>query len=145
MTEMIAKLSALRVTSDSRVATFGSIIIYIGGIAFCILACRQMLDLNLNETQTTFGLLLVVCATMLMIVVGMLLRILGRLSDTKSEPGFLTDFVATRSNEPRSGSLVEPGLKGETIETIGRNNRETIGVRVPGINKKPGPEGPVLK
>ena len=84
MIEKIAKLLALRVTSDSRVATIGSIIIYIGGIAFCILACRKMLDLNLNETQMTLGLLLVVCATMLMIVVGMLVGILGRLSDTKS-------------------------------------------------------------
>ncbi len=83
MIEKIAKLLALRVTSDSRVATIGSIIIYIGGIAFCILACRKMVDLNLNETQITLGLLLVVCATMLMIVVGMLLEILGRLSDAK--------------------------------------------------------------
>ena len=83
MIEKIAKLLALRVTSDSRVATIGSIIIYIGGIAFCILACRKMVDLNLNETQTTLGLLLIVCATMLMIVVGMLVGILGRLSDTK--------------------------------------------------------------
>ena len=33
MIEKIAKLLALRVTSDSRVATIGSIIIYIGGIA----------------------------------------------------------------------------------------------------------------
>ena len=82
MIEKIAKLLALRVTSDSRVATIGSIIIYIGGIAFCILACRKMVDLNLNETQITLGLLLVVCATMLMIVVGMLVEILGRLSDT---------------------------------------------------------------
>ena len=82
MIEKIAKLLALRVTSDSRVATIGSIIIYIGGIAFCILACRQMVDLNLNETQLILGLLLIVCATMLMIVVGMLLGILGRLSDT---------------------------------------------------------------
>ena len=84
MIEKIAKLLALRVTSDSRVATIGSIVIYIGGIAFCILACRKMVDLNLNETQLTLGLLLIVCATMLMIVVGMLLGILGRLSDTKS-------------------------------------------------------------
>ncbi len=83
MIEKIAKLLALRVTSDSRVATIGSIIIYIGGIAFCILACRKMVDLDLNETQITLGLLLVVCATMLMIVVGMLLEILGRLSDTR--------------------------------------------------------------
>ena len=83
MIEKIAKLLALRVTSDSRVATIGSIVIYIGGIAFCILACRKMVDLDLNETQIILGLLLVVCATMLMIVVGMLLEILGRLSDTK--------------------------------------------------------------
>ncbi len=82
MIEKIARLLALRVTSDSRVATIGSIIIYIGGIAFCILACRKLVDLNLNETQTTLGLLLIVCATMLMIVVGMLLGILGRLSKT---------------------------------------------------------------
>jgi len=82
MIEKIAKLSVLRVTSDSRVATIGSIIIYIGGIAFCILACRKMVDLNLNETQITLGLLLIVCATMLMIVGRMLLGILGRLSDT---------------------------------------------------------------
>jgi hypothetical protein len=53
-----------------------------------------MVDYNLNETQITLGLLLVVCATTLMIVVGMLLGILGRLSETKSEPGFLTNFVA---------------------------------------------------
>jgi len=84
MIEKTAKLLALRVTSDSRVATIGSIIIYIGGVAFCILACRKMLDLNLNETQLILGLLLIVCATMLMIVVGMLVEILGRLSDTKS-------------------------------------------------------------
>ena len=83
MIEKIARLLALRVTSDSRVATIGSIIIYIGSIAFCILACRKKVDLNLNETQITLGLLLIVCATMLMIVVGMLLGILGRLSDTK--------------------------------------------------------------
>jgi len=83
MIEKIARLLALRVTSDSQVATIGSIIIYIGGIAFCILACRKMIDLNLNETQLILGLLLVVCATMLMIVVGMLVEILGRLSDTK--------------------------------------------------------------
>ena len=83
MIEKITKLLALRVTSDSRVAAIGSIIIYIGAIVFCILACRQMLDLNLNETQFTFGLLLIVCATMLTIVVGMLVGILGRLSDTK--------------------------------------------------------------
>ena len=83
MIEKIARLLALRVTSDSRVATIGSIIIYIGGIAFCILACRKMVDLNLNETQFTFGLLLIVCATMLMIVVGMLVEVLGRLSDTR--------------------------------------------------------------
>ena len=83
MIEKIAKLLALRVTSDSRVASIGSIIIYIGGIVFCVLACRKMLDLNLNETQITLGLLLIVCATMLMIVVGMLLGILDRLSDTK--------------------------------------------------------------
>ena len=80
MIEKIAKLLALRVTSDSRVATIGSIVIYIGGIAFCILACRKMVALNLNETQLTLGLLLVVCATMLMIVVGMLVEVLGRLS-----------------------------------------------------------------
>jgi len=83
MIEKIARLLALRVTSDSRVASIGSIIIYIGGIVFCVLACRKMLDLNLNETQITLGLLLIVCATMLMIVVGMLLGILDRLSDTK--------------------------------------------------------------
>ncbi len=83
MIEKIAKLLALRVTSDSRVATIGSIIIYIGGVAFCVLACRKMVDLNLNETQLILGLLLVVCATMLMIVVGMLVGILGRLSDTE--------------------------------------------------------------
>jgi len=83
MIEKIAKLLALRVTSDSRIAAIGSIIIYIGGIAFCILACRKLVDLNLNEIQLILGLLLVVCATMLMIVVGMLVGILGRLSDTK--------------------------------------------------------------
>ncbi len=83
MIEKIARLLALRVTSDSRIATIGSIIIYIGGIAFCILACRKLVDLNLNETQLTLGLLLVVCATMLMIVVGMLVGILGRLSDAR--------------------------------------------------------------
>ena len=84
MFEKIARLLALRVTSDSRVATVGSIIIYIGGIVFFILACRKMVGLNLNETQLILGLLLVVCATMLMIVVGMLVEILGRLSDTKN-------------------------------------------------------------
>jgi uncharacterized membrane protein len=84
MIEKIAKLLAQRVTSDSRVATIGSIIMYIGGIAFCILACREMVDYNLSETQITLGLLLVVCATTLMIVAGMLLGILCRLSDTKS-------------------------------------------------------------
>ncbi len=84
MIEKIVRLLALRVTSDSRVATIGSIIIYIGGIVFCVLACRKMVGLNLNETQLTLGLLLVVCATMLMIVVGMLVEILGRLSDTKN-------------------------------------------------------------
>ena len=83
MIEKIAKLLALRVTSDSRVATIGSIIIYVGGVAFCILACRQMLDFDLSETQIILGLLLVVCATMLMIVMGMQLGILGRLSDSK--------------------------------------------------------------
>ncbi len=83
MIEKIVRLLALRVTSDSRVATVGSIIIYIGGIVFFILACRKMIDLNLNETQLILGLLLVVCATMLMIVVGMLVGILGRLSDAK--------------------------------------------------------------
>jgi NADH:ubiquinone oxidoreductase subunit 6 (subunit J) len=83
MIEKIAKLLALRVTSDSRVATIGSIIIYVGGVAFCILACRQMLDFDLSETQIILGLLLIVCATTLMIVVGILLGILGRLSDAK--------------------------------------------------------------
>ena len=83
MIEKISRRLALRVASDSRVATIGSIIIYIGGIAFCVLACRKMVGLNLNETQLTLGLLLIVCATMLMIVVGMLLGILGRLSDAK--------------------------------------------------------------
>ncbi len=82
MIEKIGRLLALRVTSDSRVATIGSIIIYIGGIVFCVLACRKMVGLNLNETQLILGLLLVVCATMLMIVVGMLVEILGRLSDS---------------------------------------------------------------
>ena len=80
MIEKIGRLLALRVTSDSRVASVGSIIIYIGGIVFFILACRKMVGLNLNETQLILGVLLVVCATMLMIVVGMLLEILGRLS-----------------------------------------------------------------
>ncbi len=51
-------------------------------IVFFILACRKMVGLNLNETQLILGLLLVVCATMLMIVVGMLVEILGRLSDS---------------------------------------------------------------
>ena len=83
MIEKIAKLLALRVVSDWRVAAIGSIIIYIGGIVFCVLACRKMVGLNLNETQLILGLLLVVCATMLMIVVGMLVEILGRLSETK--------------------------------------------------------------
>ena len=83
MIEKIARLLALRVTSDSRVSNIGSIIIYIGGIAFCVLTCREMVDLNLNETQLTLGLLLIVCATMLMIVVGMLVGILGRLSDAR--------------------------------------------------------------
>ena len=83
MIEKIGRLLALRVTSDSRVATIGSIIIYIGGVVFCILACRKMVGLNLNETQLILGLLLVVCATMLMIVVGMLVEILGRLSDSR--------------------------------------------------------------
>lgn len=80
MIEKIGRLLALRVTSDSRVAGIGSIIIYIGGIVFFILACRKMVGLNLNETQLILGVLLTVCATMLMIVVGMLLEILGRLS-----------------------------------------------------------------
>ena len=83
MIERIGRLLALRVMSDSRVAAIGSIIIYIGGVVFCVLACRKMVGLNLNETQLTLGLLLVVCATMLMIVVGMLVEILGRLSDAK--------------------------------------------------------------
>jgi hypothetical protein len=83
MIEKIGRLLALRVTSDSRVAAIGSIVIYIGGIVFFILACRKMVGLNLNETQLILGVLLVVCATMLMIVVGMLLEILGRLSDSK--------------------------------------------------------------
>ncbi len=83
MIEKITRLLTLRLTSDSRVAGVGSIVIYIGGIVFFILACRKMVGLNLNETQLILGLLLVVCATMLMIVVGMLLEILGRLSDAK--------------------------------------------------------------
>jgi hypothetical protein len=72
MIEKIGRLLALRVTSDSRVAGVGSIIIYIGGVVFCVLACRKIVGLNLNEKQHTLGLLLIVCATMLMFVVGML-------------------------------------------------------------------------
>jgi len=51
-----------------------------GGIPFGILACRRILDLNLNETQITLELLLIACATMLMIAGRMLLGIFGCLS-----------------------------------------------------------------
>lgn len=82
MIEQIAKLLSLRVTSDSRVATIGSIFMYIGGITFCVLACRETVDLGLTESQITTRLLLIICATMLMIVGGLLLSMLGRLSDS---------------------------------------------------------------
>ena len=83
MTHRITKLFALRLTSDSRVATIGSIIMYAGAIAFCVLACREIHDLGLSGMQITFGLLLIVCTAMLMVVGGMLLSVLGRLSDTR--------------------------------------------------------------
>jgi hypothetical protein len=83
MIEKITKLLSLRVTSDSRVATIGSIIMYIGGVAFCVLACRKLISLNLSAAQINFGLLLIVIVAMLMVVGGILLSVLGHLSDVK--------------------------------------------------------------
>lgn len=82
MTDKVFQILALRLTSDSRVATIGSILMYIGSIAFCVLACREMVGLSLTGSQITTRLLLIICATMLMIVGGLLLSVLGRLSDS---------------------------------------------------------------
>ena len=83
MLDRIVRLMGLRVTSESRAASIGSIIMYIGGIAICILSILRMTDLQLNESQLIFGLLLIICVTMQMFVGGMLLNVLGRLSELK--------------------------------------------------------------
>jgi hypothetical protein len=56
---------------------------YAGGVAFCVLACPDLHDLGLSGMQITFGLLLIVCTVMLMVVGGMLLSVLGRLPDSR--------------------------------------------------------------
>jgi len=53
---------------------------YAGGIGIFMLSILKIAHLQLTESQLFFGLLLVVCVTMQMIVGGMLLGILGRLS-----------------------------------------------------------------
>ena len=84
MIHRIAKILALRLASESLVATIGSIIMYAGAIAFCALACREIYGLSLSAMQIIFGLLLVVCTTMLMIIGGILLSVLGHLSDLRN-------------------------------------------------------------
>ena len=83
MIDKITKLLALRLTSDSQASTIGSIIMYAGGIGIFMLSVLKIADLQLSETQLFFGLLLIVCVTMQMMVGGMLLGIHGRLSGFK--------------------------------------------------------------
>ena len=56
---------------------------YAGGIGIFMLSVLKIADLQLSETQLFFGLLLIVCVTIQMMVGGMLLGIHGRLSGFK--------------------------------------------------------------
>ena len=80
MIEKLTRILCFRVTSEPRALIIGSIIMYAGGIGLFALSILKMGTLHLTETQLFLGLLLVVCVMMQMVVGGMLLGVLGRIS-----------------------------------------------------------------
>ena len=83
MIEKLTQILGFRITSESRDLSIGSIIMYAGGIGIFTLSILKMGKLHLTETQLFFGLLLVVCVMMQMVVGGMLLGVLGRISSVQ--------------------------------------------------------------
>lgn len=58
---------------------FAQILIYVGALAFLIVAMRKLATVSLSEGEYFLGILLVLGATLLMIALGLIISVLGEL------------------------------------------------------------------
>ena len=81
----LARLLRRSLTSESNDASIGSKLLYVAGLVIFVISTLRMASLGLTEGQLLFGLLLVICVTMQMILGGLLLEMGGRLPQAEKD------------------------------------------------------------
>jgi len=79
MLQRIVGVLGRPLASDSRDASVGSILLYVAGVLLFILSTRKIASLQLTEAQLVLGLLVAICVTMQIVIMGMLLDVRARL------------------------------------------------------------------
>ncbi|MBI2193301.1 MAG: hypothetical protein HYU36_15100 [Planctomycetes bacterium] len=79
---MLTQIMGRRLTAESKDACVGSNLLYVAGMALFALGTFKVASLQVTESQLLLGLLATLCASMQMIVMGMLLSIRVRFQTT---------------------------------------------------------------
>jgi hypothetical protein len=73
------------VTTESGDATMGSVVLYGAGLLVFVLGVLALARLGLTEAQLILGVLACICASVQMIVLGMLVDVRGRLREREAD------------------------------------------------------------
>lgn len=94
MLKQIIGILGRPVTSKSKDASIGSIVFYIAGILLFAMGTYKIASLNLTESMLSLAILVTVCASMQMLIMGALMELLSEFLATEKKhqgKGLATD------------------------------------------------------
>jgi hypothetical protein len=79
----IKQILMCQIGSDRLETTVLPVLIYLAALVFLVLAMNKLSTLTLSETESFFGILLVLAVGLLMVAVGMMTQLLATLKKTR--------------------------------------------------------------